>query len=141
MTRMQKPDRRIELEWVSGQRFEAKSDNGLETTLDGDRKDGFSPMDSLLASLCACMGIDVVMILEKMRSGFTGKSVSIEGDRMEEPPRYFHHIRMHFQIQGTVPRDKAQRAVDLSFEKYCSAFHSLRKDLVVDTTIEIQEAK
>lgn len=134
-------DRRIELEWVSGQRFAAKSDTGVATTIDGDRRDGFSPMDQLLSSLGACMGIDVVMILEKMRIGFTGMSVSIEGDRMEEPPRYFHHIRMHFQIQGTVPRDKAQRAVDLSFEKYCSAFHSLRKDLVVDTTIEIQEAQ
>ncbi len=103
---MTKIDRRIELEWVSGQRFEAKSDNGLE----------------------------------KMRSGFTGLRISIEGERVEEPPRYFHRVRMHFEIQGDVPRDKAQRAVDLSFEKYCSVFHSLRKDLVVDTTIDIQEA-
>lgn len=137
---MTKIDRRIELEWVSGQRFEAKSDNGLETTLDGNRKDGFSPMDSLLASLCGCMGIDVVMILEKMRTGFTGLRISIEGERVEEAPRYYRRIRMHFEIQGDVPRDKAQRAVDLSFEKYCSVFHSLRKDLVVDTTIDIQEA-
>ena len=137
---MTNPDRRIELEWVSGQRFEAKSDNGLETTLDGNRKDGFSPMDSLLASLGACMGIDVVMILEKMRTGFTGLSISIEGERVEEPPRYFHRVRMHFEIQGDVPLDKAQRAVDLSFQKYCSVFHSLRKDLNVDTTIDIQEA-
>lgn len=137
---MTKPDRRIELEWVAGQRFVAKSDNGLETTLDGDRKDGFSPMDSLLASLCACMGIDVVMILEKMRTGFTGLRISIEGERVAEAPRYYRRVRMHFEIQGGVPRDKAQRAVDLSFEKYCSVFHSLRKDLVVDTTIDIQEA-
>ncbi len=136
---MTKTDRRIELEWVSGQRFEAKSDNGLETTLDGNRKDGFSPMDSLLSSLSACMGIDVVMILEKMRTGFTGLRISIEGERVEEPPRYFHRVRMHFEIQGDVPLDKAQRAVDLSLEKYCSVFHSLRKDLVVDTTIDIQD--
>ena len=138
---MTETDRRIELEWVSGQRFEAKADNGLETTLDGDRKDGFSPMDSLLSSLCACMGIDVVMILEKMRTGFTGLRISIEGERAEEPPRYFRRVRMHFFIRGNVPRDKAQRAVDLSFEKYCSVFHSLRKDIDVDTTIDIQETK
>ena len=133
-------ERRIELEWISGQRFEAKNDNSLETTLDGNRKDGFSPMDSLLSSLCACMGIDVVMILEKMRTGFTGLRISIEGERAEEPPRYFQRVRMHFEIQGDVPRDKAQRAVDLSFEKYCSVFHSLRKDLDVKTTIAILEA-
>ena len=128
-------DRHIELQWVSGQRFEAKSDDGLAATLDGERNEGFSPVDALLASLGACMGIDVVIILEKMRTGFEGLRVSVEGTRMEEPPRYFTHVRLYFEIKGPVPRDKAQRAVDLSLEKYCSVFHSLRKDLVVDAEI------
>ena len=84
------------------------------------------------------MGIDIVMILEKMRTGFEGLSVSIEGERVSEPPRYFNRIRLVFRIRGDVPRDKADRAVRLSFDKYCSVFHTLRKDIdiVTETVLE-----
>ena len=130
----------VELAWVSGQRFDTTDASGLSLTLDGDTKSGFSPTEALLSSLGACMGIDVVIILEKMRVGLEGLSITVEGERMAEPPRYFHHMRLRFRIRGDVPHDKAERAVNLSFEKYCSVFHTLRNDIDieidVDTVIE-----
>ncbi len=132
------PPTRIDLAWSSVQRFDATNATGGALTLDGNKAEGFSPTEALLSSLGACMGIDIVIILEKMRTGFKGLSVSIEGERVAEPPRYFDHIRMLFRIRGDVPRDKAERAVRLSFEKYCSVFHTLRKDIdiVTETVIE-----
>ncbi len=133
------PNTRVELAWVSGQRFDTTDASGLSLTLDGDTESGFSPTEALLSSLGACMGIDVVIILEKMRVGLEGLSITVEGDRVAEPPRYFHRMRLRFRIRGDVPRDKAERAVKLSFEKYCSVFHTLRNDIDVDTVIDLVE--
>ncbi len=85
------------------------------------------------------MGIDVVIILEKMRVGLEGLSITVEGDRVAEPPRYFHRMRLRFRIRGDVPHDKAERAVTLSCDKYCSVFHTLRNDIDIDTAIELVE--
>ena len=129
---------RVELAWVSGQRFETTDASGLSSTLDGDTESGLSPTEALLSSLGACMGIDVVIILEKMRVGLEGLSITVEGERVAEPPRYFHRMRLQFRIRGDVPRDKAERAVKLSFEKYCSVFHTLRNDIDIDTETVIE---
>ena len=128
---------RIDLVWAAGQRFDATDDQSMSITLDGERRAAVSPTEALLASLGACMGIDVVMILEKMRAKLEGLRIAVEGDRAEEPPRYFERVRLRFEIRGDVPRDKAERAVKLSFDKYCSVFHTLRKDLEVETKIEM----
>ena len=130
---------RVELAWASGQRFDAADASGSSLMLDGDTESGFSPTETLLSSLGACMGIDVVNILEKMRVGLSGLSITVEGERVADPPRYFHRMRLRFRIRGPVPRDKAERAVKLSFEKYCSVFHTLRNDLDIDTVIELVE--
>ena len=127
---------RVELEWVSGQRFDATSAKGSSTTLDGNTEAGLAPTEALLSSLGACMGIDIVVILEKMRVGLEGVSVTVEGERHEEPPKYFHSLRLVFRVRGDVPRDKAERAVNLSYEKYCSVFHTLRSDIDVETVLE-----
>jgi len=129
--------RSVSLEWESGQVFHAKSPAGASITLDGDTVRGFSPMESLLSSVSACMGIDIVHILGKMRIELGGLHIAVEGDRAAEPPRYFERIRMRFRFEGNLPRDKAERAVELSLEKYCSVFHSMRRDIDVETTIEM----
>jgi uncharacterized OsmC-like protein len=33
-----------------------------------------------------------------------------------------------------------QRAIDLSREKYCSVWHSLRQEITLDTTFEVHPA-
>ncbi len=129
---------RVELAWVSGQRFDTTDASGSSLTLDGNTESGFSPTEALLSSLGACMGIDVVIILEKMRVGLEGLSITVEGERVAGPPRYFHRMRLRFRIRGDVPRDKAERAVKLSFEKDCSVFHTLRNDIDIDTETVIE---
>jgi putative redox protein len=107
-------------------------------TVDGDGAAGPSPMETLLISLAACMGADVVEILTKMRVPFDGLAVRIEGDRRPDPPRRYTALRLAYETAG-VPedqRDKLQRAVDLSRDKYCSVLHTLHPDLDVSIRIE-----
>ncbi len=128
----------IILDWSEGLRFEARDEKGLKQALDGDAEAAFSPLEGLLASLCACLAIDVVMVLQKMRQDLRGFSVQAQGERRDEPPRYFRKIHLVFQLEGNLSQEKVDRAIDLSFDKYCSVLHSLREDLEVSRQVEIR---
>lgn len=128
----------VRLDWTGeGLRFEGGAPGGPQVQVDSDGKAGPSPMQSLLLSLAGCMGVDVVMILEKSRVPVESLAVEVEGDRRAEPPRRFTAIRMTYHITGPGPddRNKVQRAVDLSRDRYCSVLHSLRTDLDIQVRI------
>ena len=126
---------KIALSWKGDERFSATEESGAILTLDGDRRDGYSPMQALLASLGGCMAIDVALILKKMRARVDGLTVELEGERSEEPPRYFRAVRMAFVVTGDVDIERVERAVKLSRDRYCSVLHTLRPDLELTTTV------
>lgn len=112
--------------------------SGSNTVLiDGDSKRGGSPMEMLLASVGACMAIDVVDILLKSRVPLEALDMVAEGDRAEDAPRRYVAIRLRYEVRGPLPEHQAklERAVALSREKYCSVLHTLRPDL--DLSIDI----
>ncbi|MFW6089958.1 MAG: OsmC family protein [Gemmatimonadota bacterium] len=126
----------ISLEWVEGLRFEGRAGTA-KVAIDGDGEAGTSPVNLLLESVGACAAADVVDILEKGRQELRAMTVDVRADRQEDAPRYVKRLYMTFRIDGDVDPSKARRAVDLSLEKYCSVFHSLRMDLNVETEIEL----
>ncbi|MFN7945504.1 MAG: OsmC family protein [Blastocatellia bacterium] len=118
--------------WNGGLKFSGINASGLETAMDGDRQAGASPMDLLLEALGACSAIDVVIVMEKQRTPMTKFEVSLEADRHSPEPRYYTSVTMRFDAWGDELRpEKIERAISLSLAKYCSVFHSLRKDLQV----------
>ena len=125
----------VELEWEDGFRFQASS-AGRTAVVDGKRKASLAPTDLLLSAVAACAGIDVVDILEKGRQQLSGLRVFASGRRRKDPPRYFEAMHFRFVLTGVVSEAKARRAVELSFDKYCSVYHTLRPDL--ETTWEIE---
>lgn len=110
------------------------------TLIDGDGKTGPSPVSLLLESVGACTAADVVDILRKGREDVQGLIVEVSAERRGQPPRYVKRLTLRFRIQGPVSRKKAERAVDLSLETYCSVFHSMRKDLSLDVEVEVEPA-
>ncbi len=130
--------REVQAEWLAESRFRIESSLGVEAVFDGDREAGLSPMENLLGSLATCMGIDVVTILQKMRTDLRGLKISITGERNPQPPKFYRKIDFAFTVTGDIPQDKVERALCLSFDKYCSVLHTLRKDLVVDHKVVIQ---
>ena len=127
----------MRLEWTGGSRFDATGEQGVKLQLDGDGESGQSPVQALLASFLGCMAIDVVTILKKMRIEPSHFSMIAKGDRNEDPPKFFRKIELVFRISDEAPLEKVERAIQLSFEKYCSVYHTLRSDLKVDHRIEI----
>jgi putative redox protein len=118
------------LTWNGELRFTGKNGKGLETSIDGNTESGASPMELLLEAVGGCSAIDVVLILQKMREPLARLEVALEGTRAEDPPRYYTSITARFDVWGDgLSTDKVARSVNLSFVRYCSVFHTLRKDL------------
>jgi len=128
---------RIEVSGTPDFRFKAKGGNGYSFDIGasksiGGDESGFRPMELLLASLAGCSGIDVVNILKKSRVAFTSIDIEVDGDRKEGTPSPFSRIEIRFRIHGPeVDRAKAEKAVSLSLEKYCSVAASLDPAITV----------
>jgi putative redox protein len=130
---------KVKLRWTGeGLVFVGGAEGGPEITTESGGGAGPSPTQLLLLSLAACMGVDVRMILEKSRVPVETLEVEVDGDRVQDPPRRFHAIRLTYRVRGPGDEDQAklERAVQLSAEKYCSVLHTLRSDLDLDVRIE-----
>ena len=58
-------------------------------------------------------------------------TVRIAAERRAEVPRRVRHVDIEFHIDGAgIEREHAERAIQLSFERYCSVAASLAPDIV-----------
>ena len=88
-------------------------------------------------ALAGCMAIDVADIVIKGRYALTGMEAKITGLRRDAPPHHFVSFTLHFALSGDVPAHAVERAIQLSRDKYCSVWHSLRQDLDLQITFEV----
>ena len=137
MTDEQKrPPALVRATWTGEHRFTTGRPGQPQAEIDGNGVTAQSPPDALLTALATCSGVDVVDILAKRRTPVERLRVDVEGDRREQPPRRFEHIRLAFHIDGAgIERTHAERAVQLAFEKYCTVAASLAPDIRVETRV------
>lgn len=133
----------LERQGREGLHFVGINEKGLTTefgssALGGESKN-LSPMEHLLLSAAACTSIDIVLILKKMKQEVLGLKVEIEGLRREEVPSIFNKIHLHYLLKGKIDEKKANKAVELSVEKYCSVLTMLQHDASVSHSFEISE--
>ena len=131
------------LSWQSGLRFVARPDSGHELVIDSTGRKGHagpSPMELILIGVAGCTAMDVVYVLERMRTPIAGLEVEINGGRAQTDPKYFTSMTIAYRVRGKgIDREKVERAVRLSHENYCSALATVRSDCSVTTTIEVLE--
>lgn len=125
--------------------FEATGVSGIANHMDanpevGGVNAGARPMEMLLMGLGGCSAIDVVLILKKQRQAIddlqirvTGERVKIEGTEMSP----FRKIHLHFMLKGSVDPIKAEKAIQLSMEKYCSATAQLQSSAEITSSFEV----
>jgi len=133
----------VRVKWVDGLRFVATDSAGHSIVLDstktgGGEGSGFTPLQSLLAALGACTGIDIVDILRKERQQIDDVDVIVSGQRVKEPPQVYSEIHIEYRIKGRDVNEKAlQRTIGLSEEKYCSVGAMLRAKAKVSSSYVI----
>lgn len=130
----EKPPTRVSLTWEGDLRFSSGPDEPA-LVLDSEGKAGPSPMQSMGYAILACMAMDVVHVLQKGRHPLEGLRCSLIGTRADDHPRRFIAIELTFTITGAVPADAAERAIQLSRDKYCSAWNSMNPDIELTTRI------
>ena len=131
-----KPPSVVELIWEHDLVFGGKSGD-VTMTLDSASAAGPSPMQALAFGLAGCMAMDVVHVIKKGRHDLRGLRADLTGQRAEEEPRRFTAITLHYTVTGNVPADAVARAIELSKEKYCSVWHSMRQDIPFEVTFKV----
>ncbi len=132
----------INVNWQGDMEFLSSLPSGHSITLDsspdsGGHNKGPRPMEMLLTGLGGCTGIDIVMILNKMKQEIESFSMDIDGERAEEPPKRFTKIHITYKLKGkNLDERKVERAIKLSEEKYCSASSSLNAEITSGYEIE-----
>ena len=130
---------------VKGLTFVRKAESSHWMVMDGSKEfggfeAGIKPMEAVLVALGGCTGMDVVSILNKMKVNFDSFEIIIDAERAKEHPKVFTKIHLTYRFKGkNLPRDKIEKAVRLSQERYCSVSAMLRKSAEIDWEIEIAE--
>lgn len=116
-----------QLQWVKDWQFVARAGEGPALVIDGKQpRSGPSPMETVLMGVAGCTAIDVILVMEKKRINVTDFQVNITGERADDHPRRYTHIRIEYVLTGTgISESAVERAIQLSEEKYCSAIASL----------------
>jgi putative redox protein len=127
------------LTWQGDLRFRAVTGQN-EILFDSESQAGPSPPQAVAMALAGCMAIDVADIVIKGRHQLRALEAKITGERAEDPPRRFMRFTLHFHVTGDVPVHAVERAIQLSRDKYCSVWHSLRQDIALDTSFEVAAA-
>ncbi len=89
------------------------------------------------AALAGCMSVDLAHILKRGRHEFTALRSQAVGERAPDEPHRFIGVTLHFVIEGPVPREAVDRAIQLSRDKYCSVWHSMRSDIDLQVTFDL----
>ena len=113
--------------------LEATNENGNTVQIDGAPKiggedKGVRPMELLIMGLGGCSSMDILSILAKQKIEVKDYEVNIKANRdTENVPSLFTNIHVEFILKGDIDPKKAERAVNLSMEKYCSVSAMLNK--------------
>jgi putative redox protein len=113
--------------------FEATDANGHMVRMDssaetGGENFGVRPMQMLLMGLGGCSAIDIVMILKKQRQEVKDFSINISGEREQgKEATLWKTAKVTFTLTGNIEKEKAERACELSINKYCSVAETLKR--------------
>ena len=132
-----KPPTVVDLVWTGRLEFAATlPKTGM--VIDSGGTAGPSPVELLGAALAGCMSVDVAHILHRGHHHVTALRSRLTAERSQETPHRFTAVALHFTLEGAVPRAAVVRAIELSREKYCSVWHSMRDDIDLQVTFDLE---
>ena len=130
-----------EVDWADGNVFLGTDTSGHTIVYDsaeGTPK-GIGPMRSLLTSLGACTGMDIVAILHKRKQKLTSLKIQLSGERPEHGlPKPWTSIHIRYVLTGeSLDRKYVEEAINDSSEKFCSVGATLQPTARITHSYEI----
>jgi putative redox protein len=130
----------VNTSWAGNMKFDTEV-SGHHIILDaskevGGENAGPRPKELMLSALAGCTGMDVISILKKMKVEPEYFNIKIEADLTEEHPKVYSKLNIIYQFKGKdLDKEKLQKAIELSQEKYCGVSAMYKK--AMDVTYEI----
>ena len=134
----------VNVKWVDGMAFEADV-TGYKIMIDSDpehggQEKGPKPKPLMMVALAGCTGMDIVSLLNKMRVEYDEMNIFVEGELSEEHPKKFLKMTVIFKLKGPqIDRNKVEKAIELSKEKYCGVSASYKKAMEIEYKLEIED--
>jgi len=131
--------------WKEKMIFESDNPNGYTFNLgqsknENDADKPLGPKATMLSSLAACSGLDVVSIAEKMKTEFKDFKIEVFGELTDEHPKTYHTVTVDYFFFGKdLDQKKLTKAVALSVEKYCGVMEMFRQFAKVETAIHFNK--
>ncbi len=133
---------KVKLKWVEDLKFLAEDGHDhslmIDPGMEGKNGVGMKPMLLVLMALGGCMGGDIVSILRKKRVDLKGFEVELEGERAAEHPKPWTKVVMRIKARGNVPEEALMRSFELSRDKYCSVFATLKNPPQVSFEVGVE---
>ena len=127
-----------DLDWQGDNRLRART-AGVEIVMDSPPTAGPNPVQALAAALAACMAMDVLLVIQRGRFELESLTARLVAERAPADPRRILKVDLRFVLKGEIPEDRIERAIQLSRDKYCSVWHSMREDIELKTSFEVQK--
>ena len=127
----------LSLDWHGDLKF-ASSEGSPKIELHSSTPGVASPPQALAYAVMACMAMDVVHVIEKHRQTLEALTVKCHGERAADHPRRFVRLDVEFHITGVIDAHVVERAIDLSRNKYCSVWNTIRPDVELKTSYTIK---
>lgn len=120
--------------WKRNNQFESTNLGGnLMIDTEGN---GYRPKALMLSSLAGCSGLDIVSLLKKMRAEVDNIEIDVAAELTDEHPKYYKNVHVEYKFYGKgFKKDKIEKAVNLSVDKYCGVMEMFRQFAEVTTEI------
>ena len=131
----------IEVSWKGQMLFESVAPEG-SVMIDADKAvggqgKGLRPKAMMLTSLAGCTAMDVASLLKKMRAEVDDFKIEVSANLTEEHPKYYDKVHVIYKFFGSeFKKEKIEKSVNLSVERYCGVMEMFRK--FSEDTTEIQ---
>jgi putative redox protein len=126
----------LDLEWLGDDRLRGRAGD-VEIVMDSPPVAGPSPVQTLALALAGCMAMDVLVVVRKGRYQLEAMTARLLAERAPADPRRIVKADLHFRLTGEIPEDRVARAIQLSRDKYCSVWHSMRPDIELTASFEV----
>ena len=137
---------KVTTHWKGNLQFESDNPNGKTVFMDttpehGGHGSGLSPKAMMLSSLAGCSGLDVIMLLDKMKVTVSDFRMDTSGELTDEHPKYYHSVKIDYHFYGNdLPEKKIMKAVNLSVDKYCGVMEMFRRFAEVKTEVHFHNS-
>ncbi|MFQ5891228.1 MAG: OsmC family protein, partial [Candidatus Methanofastidiosia archaeon] len=134
--------KKVSVRWRDKLQFIAHDSLGNSMLLNSpkEKDEGAKPSDLLPMGLASCSGINVLRILRKEKQDLRKFEIQVFFKQALKPPWKFEKIHLKYLIGGRNIGEKfVRRAIELSQKKYCSVFATLKGNVKLESSYEIEE--